>query len=62
MSSSDVFNRSTETIPDLVEFSAGAGGDSFGRSFQTFGCLVLRYGGLFVKSLNREYQGGLWRC
>jgi hypothetical protein len=58
LSSSDVFNRSTETIPDLVEFSAGAGGDSFGRSFQTFGCLVLRYGRLFVKSLNREDQGG----
>ena len=58
MSSSDVFSRSTETIPDLVAFSAGAVGDSFESFFQTFGCLVLRYGRLFVKLCNREDQGG----
>jgi hypothetical protein len=57
LSSSDVFSRTTETIPDLVDFSAGSEGDSFESSFQTFGCLVSRYGRLFVKSLRREEQG-----
>ena len=55
--SSDFFRRSTETSSDIVDFSAGSGGDRFERSFQTFGCLVSRQGRLFVKSLNREDQG-----
>ena len=57
LSSRDVFSRTTETIPDLVDFSAGSWGDSFESSFQTFGCLVSRYGRLFVKLLRREEQG-----
>ena len=55
--SSDFFRRSTETSSDIVDFSAGSGGDRFERSFQTFGCLVSRQGRLFVKSHNREDQG-----
>ena len=45
-----------KTIAELLDFSVGSGGDSFESFFQTFGCLVLRHGRLFVKSLNREDQ------
>ena len=57
---SDFFSRSTEAIPEPLDFSAGSRGDIFQCFFQTFGCLVLRHGRLFVKSLNREDQGR-WR-
>ena len=36
------------------DFSVSSGGDRFENSFLTFGCLISRYGRLFVESLNRE--------
>jgi hypothetical protein len=51
LSSSDFFSRSTETIPEPLDFAAGSGGGSFESSFQAFGCLVSRHGRLFVKSV-----------
>ena len=44
------------TIPALVEFSAGSGGDNYESFFQTSGCLVSRHGRLFVQSFDREDQ------
>ena len=58
LSSSDVFRRSTETIPEPLDFAAGSGGGRFESSFQTLGCLVSRHGRLFVKSHDRERPQG----
>ena len=56
LSSSDFFSRSTEAHPDPFDFPAGSRGDRFESSFQTLGCLVLRYGRLFVELFDREDQ------
>jgi len=58
LSLSDVFRRSTETIPEPMDFAAGSGGGRFESSFQTLGCLVSRHGRLFVKSLDCERPQG----
>ncbi len=45
-----VYSRSTEPIPEPLDFSAGSGGNNFESSFSTCGCLVSRHGRVFVES------------